>query len=100
VEDEIMERRDSLIAALEKGLRQIAQNNPQITEVRGQGMMWGLVSTFPAAQAVKTAQAQGLLILSAGSNVIRLLPPLIISEEEIALLLEKLQVTLRIANDE
>ncbi len=85
---------------LEKGLRQIAQNNPQITEVRGQGMMWGLVSTFPAAQAVKAAQAQGLLILSAGSNVIRLLPPLIISEEEIALLLEKLQVTLRMTNCE
>ncbi len=80
---------------LEEGLQEIAKNSPLITEVRGQGMMWGLVTTFPAAKAVKAAQAQGLLILSAGSNVIRLLPPLIISEEEIALLLEKLQVTLQ-----
>jgi len=79
---------------LEDGLRQLAQNTPQITEVRGRGMMWGLVTSFPAADAVKAAQAHGLLILSAGSNVIRLLPPLTISKAEIALLLERLQAAL------
>ncbi len=79
---------------LEEGLRQLAQNNPEITEVRGRGMMWGLVTSFPAADAVKAAQARGLLILSAGGNVIRLLPPLIISKEEISLLLERLQAAL------
>ncbi|HHJ06977.1 MAG TPA: aspartate aminotransferase family protein [Anaerolineae bacterium] len=79
---------------LEEGLRQLAQNNPEITEVRGKGMMWGLVTSFPAADAVKAAQARGLLILSAGGNVIRLLPPLIISKEEISLLLERLQAAL------
>ncbi|OQY36489.1 MAG: acetylornithine aminotransferase [Anaerolineaceae bacterium 4572_5.2] len=79
---------------LEEGLQELTQNSSLITEVRGKGMMWGLVTTIPAADVVKAALAHNLLILSAGSNVIRLLPPLLISEREIELLLEKLQAAL------
>jgi len=72
----------------------LAQDSPLVAEIRGVGMIWGIVATIPAADAVKAAQAHGLLILSAGGNVIRLLPPLVISEQEIELLLEKLQAAL------
>ncbi len=79
---------------LERGLQHLVKTSPLLTEVRGRGMMRGLVATIPAAEAVKTAQAHGLLILVAGERVIRLLPPLVINAQEIDLLLEKLQATL------
>lgn len=79
---------------LHNGLHQLAKNSELITEVKGLGLMKGLSTTIPAADIVKAAQTQELLILSAGTNVIRLLPPLTITHEEIALLLKKLQTTL------
>jgi len=62
--------------------------------VRGRGLMWGLVVSVPAADVVNAAYRHGLLILSAGANVVRLLPPLTITPEEIDLLLEKLRAAL------
>ena len=75
---------------LENGLRNLAEASPLVTEIRGRGMIWGLVTTVPAADVVAAAQKRGLLILVAGANVIRLLPPLTISSSEIGLLLDKL----------
>jgi acetylornithine/N-succinyldiaminopimelate aminotransferase len=79
---------------LARGLQNLAESSPLVVEVRGVGMMWGLVTTVPAADVVKTAYKHGLLILVAGANVVRLLPPLVISSTEIELLLEKLEATL------
>ena len=80
---------------LARKLNRLAEKNPLIETVRGRGMMWGLVSTVPAAKVVDAARNHGLLILSAGANVVRLLPPLIISKGEIDLLVEKLSLALR-----
>lgn len=60
-------------------------NSPIIKDVRGNGLMIGIEVTISPLEIQKKALEQGLLILTAGKNVVRLLPPLIISKEEIEL---------------
>lgn len=53
-----------------------------VKKVKGMGLILGLEVDFPPTDIIKKAQGKGLLILSAGSNTIRLLPPLIITKKE------------------
>jgi acetylornithine/N-succinyldiaminopimelate aminotransferase len=55
-----------------------------IDEVRGEGLLIGLRARVPAGQLVDATRAEKLLTVAAGDNVVRLLPPLIISEQEVA----------------
>jgi acetylornithine/N-succinyldiaminopimelate aminotransferase len=55
-----------------------------VVAVRGRGLMWGIELDRPVQPVIERALEQGLLIISAGPNVIRLLPPLVISEPELA----------------
>src|SRR5581483_11015562 len=55
-----------------------------IAEVRGEGFLIGLRMTPQASEMVDELRAEKMLTVSAGDNVVRLLPPLIIGEEEIA----------------
>ena len=57
--------------------------HPLIKEVRGLGLMLGVELIIPASEVVKKALNLGLIIGTAGENVIRLLPPLNITEQEI-----------------
>jgi predicted acetylornithine/succinylornithine family transaminase len=61
-----------------------------LREARGVGLMWGLELNTPASPVVERALAAGLLVLTAGERVVRLLPPLVISEAELKLGLDKL----------
>lgn len=79
---------------LEAKLREVVAQSALLTGMRGKGLMWGLVSTIPAAEIVAEARNHGLIILVAGEKVVRLLPPLTISREEIDLLIERLAATL------
>ena len=54
----------------------------QVVEVRGKGLMIGIEVKSPASEIQKAALKKGLVVLTAGSNVVRLLPPIIINEEE------------------
>ena len=54
-----------------------------IRQARGLGLMWGIELDRPAAPAITAIRAAGLLVTSAGENVIRLLPPLTVSMAEI-----------------
>lgn len=57
---------------------------PQIKEVRGRGLMLGLaLDGVDAGELAKKLLAAGLVTLTAGGNTLRLLPPLVISEDEI-----------------
>lgn len=84
-----------LHAVQEKGayLRaRLAQlNSPHILEVRGVGLLVGLELDIPAADVVKAGYQQGLLLVGAGPNVLRLAPPLIISRAEIDQVVERLE---------
>jgi acetylornithine/N-succinyldiaminopimelate aminotransferase len=55
-----------------------------IAEVRGEGLLVGLRAVVPAGELVEALRAENVLAVGAGDNVVRLLPPLIISEAEIA----------------
>ena len=59
------------------------QDHPKISAVRGLGMMIGIETSASLSKIVEAARQKGLIILTAGENVIRLLPPLTISREEI-----------------
>jgi len=55
-----------------------------IAEVRGDGLLVGLRAIVPAGELVNAIRAEKMLTVAAGDNVVRLLPPLIISEQEMA----------------
>ncbi|MBB3114234.1 acetylornithine aminotransferase [Paenibacillus phyllosphaerae] len=57
--------------------------NPFVTDIRGKGLIVGIECTEPVGQLVIEAQKRGLLVVTAGPNVIRLLPNLLVSHEEI-----------------
>jgi len=75
-------------AALRDGLA--ALRSPQIVEVRGRGLMIGVELTVPAADVVAAGYAHGLIMISAGPNVLRLVPPLILEQMHVDEALEKL----------
>lgn len=66
-------------------LRQLLKdlNLPTIKEVRGEGLMIGIETTVDASLIQNKALERGLLVLTAGKNVVRLLPPLIIENADI-----------------
>ena len=59
------------------------QDHPKISAVRSLGMMIGIETSASLSRLVEAARQKGLIILTAGENVIRLLPPLTIGREEI-----------------
>jgi len=64
-------------------LRALATRSTRVKEARGRGLMWGLELTEAAAPFVAAARERHLLVLTAGPNVIRIVPPLTITREEL-----------------
>src|SRR6516164_10849851 len=68
-----------------QGLAEIRDRHPGvIAEVRGEGLLLGLLAVCPNGELVEALRAERLLAAAAGDNVVRMLPPLIIDEPEIA----------------
>jgi acetylornithine/N-succinyldiaminopimelate aminotransferase len=65
-------------------LNEIAHRTGHIRQVRGVGFMWGMDVMGTAAHVVSEALAHGLLVCSAGDYTVRLLPPLVATQEELA----------------
>ncbi|WP_341989109.1 aspartate aminotransferase family protein [Azorhizobium sp. AG788] len=73
-------------------LAQVKDRHPDvIAEVRGQGLLMGLRAQVPAADLVIALREEGMLVPGAGDNVVRLLPPLVVSEDELSLAVEKIE---------
>ena len=64
-------------------LNALAAARPRVRQVRGLGLMWGVELGEPAAPFVTAARERGLLVCTAGSQVIRLVPPLIATRAEL-----------------
>jgi len=64
-------------------LGRLQSRHPMIREVRGEGLIWGLDLDRPAAPIVDAAIQQGLLVNRTADTVVRLLPPYIITNEEL-----------------
>src|SRR5271156_1455424 len=70
---------------LKQRLAEIRDRYPSlIAEVRGEGLLLGLKALIPAGELVDALRGEKMLAVGAGDNVMRLLPPLIISEQEVA----------------
>lgn len=54
-----------------------------ITDVRGMGLMLGMELSIPAGEIVSEALKSGLILISAGTNIIRFVPPLVVEKEHI-----------------
>ena len=67
---------------------------PLISEVRGEGLMIGLVLKEKRNQLLKLLQDHRVLVIPAGENVVRLLPPFVVTEAEIDLAIEAFQQAL------
>ncbi len=71
-------------AYLRTKLEEIQKRYPTVcTAVRGFGLMNGIALTIPLREVVEACFAKGLLVISAGSDVLRFVPPLVISKQEI-----------------
>jgi acetylornithine/succinyldiaminopimelate/putrescine aminotransferase len=70
-------------AHLESKLRELQKKHPAIVEIRGAGLMWGLEVNGDAAAVHEAATRQGVLVNRTADKVIRLLPPLVITEAEL-----------------
>jgi acetylornithine/succinyldiaminopimelate/putrescine aminotransferase len=80
-------RPEFLSAVRENGayLMNLLQDLPsdEMVAVRGVGLLVGVEMTRPVAPLVDAARANGLLIINAGENVIRICPPLVVSRDQI-----------------
>lgn len=66
------------------GFERLRERYPDlITEIRGKGLILGLQLTQDPSPIVKAARERGLLVITCGTNTLRFVPPLTISEEEI-----------------
>jgi len=68
--------------------------NPLVKEVRGMGLMIGIGVSIPPGDVVVACRAKNLLVLTAGEDTVRLLPPLVITDAEIDLGLARMKAAL------
>lgn len=73
---------------------------PAVREIRGRGLMWGveLEESYATADVVAAGYQNGLLLVGAGRNTIRLVPPLVLAREEVDELKAKLSLILSSLN--
>lgn len=90
--DHIIENVRETAPYLEKRLDEVKEKFGCITERRGAGLMQGLVFDRPVGEIISRALDNGLILINAGTNIIRFVPPLIITKEnidEMILILER-----------
>ena len=93
--DDILAHVQELTPYLEEKLDKLVDKYPVVAARRGKGFMQGLVITGTTVGSIVTkALENGLLVISAGSDVLRLVPPLVITKENIDEMIEKLEKSL------
>ena len=82
-EEKIVANAEKVGAYLTKRLDELVSEYSCVLERRGIGVMQGLVFDRPVAGIIESAIAEGLVLINAGAQIIRFLPPLIITEEHV-----------------
>jgi acetylornithine/N-succinyldiaminopimelate aminotransferase len=97
LEPGFFDRVTSMAKLLRRRLGALVQSYPKLfSELRGAGLLLGIRCVVPAADFVTKLRQNGLLTLTAGENVLRILPPLIVGEREID---EALEIMNRVAGE-
>lgn len=79
----LLERAKTVGGLFREALQGFVEKYPKLLEVRGKGLMLGLVVDGDPAEVVEALRAQGVLALTAGGGVVRFLPPLVTREEDL-----------------
>ncbi len=93
--DQICEHAKKMGLYLEKTLEALVQEFDCVKGRRGLGLMQGLIMDIPVGDVVKAAQEQGLLVITAGKDVVRMLPPLIIERSHVDEMAVKLKAAIK-----
>ncbi|GAB7387992.1 acetylornithine transaminase [Bacillaceae bacterium] len=93
-EEGLLEKVKELGAYFLERLRSLEGKYPIVREARGKGFLLGLEVTVPAADIVTALREKGVLVLTAGPQVLRLLPPFTITRQEIDQAVRALEETL------
>ena len=82
-EDHIIEHVREVAPYLEQRLNELADKYDCIKERRGVGLMQGLVFEHPVGDIINRALEKGLILINAGADIIRFVPPLVITRENV-----------------
>lgn len=93
--DHIVEHVKEVTPYLEEKLDGLVEKYDGVLKRRGKGLMQGLVLARPVGEVIANAQKEGLLVISAGGNVLRMVPPLVIEKEHVDEMIEKLEKALQ-----
>lgn len=93
-EEQILEHVQKITIYLEERLEKLTAENPNVEARRGMGLMQGLVLKKPVQEVIAKCMEEGLIVISAGGNVLRLLPPLVITKEHVDEMMQKLEKAL------
>ena len=93
--DHIVEHVKEVTPYLEEKLDGLVEKYDGVLKRRGKGLMQGLVLARPVGEVIANAQKEGLLVISAGGNVLRMVPPLVIKKEHVDEMIEKLERALQ-----
>lgn len=92
LEDGFLDKVNDTSLRLTQKLARIADEYPDvIEEVRGRGLLLGLKAKVPNTDLVAALKERGMLVVGAGDNVVRLLPPLNVTPEDIDAALERIE---------
>ncbi|KAG2477104.1 MAG: Acetylornithine aminotransferase [Nitrosopumilales archaeon] len=93
-QDGLIENAEKMGRRLREGLERLKEKHKIIREIRGKGLMIGVELKFEVKEILLDGIKNGVLILYSGRNILRFLPPLVISEDDITKVLETLDILL------
>ena len=90
----VLDNVNAVAPYLEQKLDELVAKYDFLTARRGKGLMQGLVCTLPVGQVSAKALEQGLIVITAGADVLRFVPPLVIEKQHVDEMIEKLEKAL------
>ena len=89
-EDGLIENSEKMGKMFREGLEKLKENHTMIREIRGKGLMIGIEMKFEVRDILMGLIKKGVLMLYSGRNILRILPPLVISEDDVTKVLHAL----------
>jgi acetylornithine/LysW-gamma-L-lysine aminotransferase len=93
-QDGLIENAEKMGKVFKEGLEKLKEKHTMIREIRGKGLMIGVEMKFEVKDILMNLMKEGVLMLYSGRNILRILPPLVISEEDITKVLQALDTVL------
>ena len=93
-EDGLIENSEKMGKVFREGLEKLKEKHTMIREIRGKGLMIGIEMKFEVRDILMGLIREGVLMLYSGRNILRILPPLVISKEDVTKVLHSLDVIL------